>query len=73
MDVFFFISAFLGSYLLLVKTYGSRKSINIPLLYFHRYYRLIFSIVLLTLFLMYIYPLLGYGPMWGMFFEKNML
>lgn len=64
-DIFFFLSAFLGAYLMLDKLYGKTKGINLFMLYFHRYYRLIWSIIFLMLFACFVYPHLGDGPAWA--------
>ena len=63
-DVFFFLSGFLCSYPLLQKMYPAKGKINVPMTYFHRYYRLIFPILAVTLFMSSYYKYIGDGPMW---------
>ena len=53
-DVFFFLSAFLGAYLMLSKFFRSNW-INVPVIYFHRIYRLIFPIGLVICFVLTFY------------------
>ena len=62
-DVFFFLSAFLAWYLMLGKFFKS-SGINIPIIYFHRIYRLIFPIGLLICFVLTFLMYLGDGPIW---------
>ena len=50
-DVFFFLSAFLGWYLMLSKFF-KKSSMNLPLIYFHRIYRLVFPIGLVIAFVL---------------------
>ena len=61
-DTFFFLSGFLSFYLLTVKTYKKSSILSWPLIYFHRYYRLIFPIIFVTLLTCFIIPYLGSGP-----------
>ena len=61
-DSFFFLSGFLSFYLLTVKMYKNPGILTWPLIYFHRYYRLIFPIIFMTLISYYIVPYLGNGP-----------
>ena len=55
-DVFFFMSAFLGAYLMILKFDGKEFGFsNFPLIYFHRLFRLTPPILLFICFLMSIY------------------
>lgn len=63
-DSFFYLSGFLSCYLLTTKMYPKKGKISVPLLYFHRYYRLIFPIVFCTLIMMYIMKYAGDGPVY---------
>ena len=63
-DVFYWLSAFMGGYLLLQKMKPKRGRINYPLLVFHRYYRLIFPIIVVTLFISTLFRYFGSGPVW---------
>ena len=63
-DSFFYLSGFLSCYLLTSKMYPKKGKISLPLLYFHRYYRLIFPIVFCTLLMMYFMKYLGDGPIY---------
>jgi peptidoglycan/LPS O-acetylase OafA/YrhL len=62
-DTFYILSGFLVVYLMLGKLYPAKGRTNYPLLYFHRFYRLVPAILFLTGFVIYIFPLLGTGPM----------
>lgn len=62
-DTFFFMSAFLGAYLMLEKFY-SKKSMNFGLIYFHRFYRLVIPIGLVIALYLTCYIFLGDGPIW---------
>jgi peptidoglycan/LPS O-acetylase OafA/YrhL len=46
-DIFFFLSSFLGVYLMLEKLYPKRGKMNYGLLYFHRFYRLLPPVLML--------------------------
>jgi peptidoglycan/LPS O-acetylase OafA/YrhL len=61
-DVFFYLSAFLGTYLMIDKF--SKSRMNIPLIYFHRFYRLAPNVFLLIVFAMTFFPYFGSGPIW---------
>ena len=61
-DSFFFLSGFLTFCLLASKMYPKKGKINFGLLYFHRYYRLIFPIIFVTGFTMFVMTHLGDGP-----------
>ena len=66
-DSFFFLSAFLTFYILICKLYpkkGNIGIINTIVLYFHRYYRLIFPLLFIELFSMYLLRYLGNGPIY---------
>lgn len=70
-DIFLFISAFLGTYLLLVQSncvYGYHsseyKGINFGMAYFHRVYRLFPPMVLFIILYMTFFKHLGEGPVW---------
>mmetsp|Transcript_33776 Transcript_33776/g.38915 ORF Transcript_33776/g.38915 Transcript_33776/m.38915 type:complete len:259 (-) Transcript_33776:511-1287(-) len=75
-DSFFFLSGFLTFYLLTAKMY--KKTENFFLLYFHRYYRLIFPVVFVVAFSTWLMKYLGSGPVykrsWDLFLvgcQKN--
>jgi len=61
-DVFFYLSAFLGAYIMLSKF--ENKRINFGMIYFHRFYRLAPNVFLLILLAMTFYAYLGSGPIW---------
>lgn len=64
-DTFFFLSGFLTFALLLAKLYPKRGMIglgNTFLIYFHRYYRLIFPMLYIQFFAMFVIRYLGSGP-----------
>mmetsp|Transcript_9091 Transcript_9091/g.8677 ORF Transcript_9091/g.8677 Transcript_9091/m.8677 type:complete len:382 (+) Transcript_9091:397-1542(+) len=66
-DTFFFLSGFLTFALLISKMYPKRGMIGIVntlLIYFHRYYRLIFPMVYIQFFTMYVVRYIGSGPMY---------
>jgi peptidoglycan/LPS O-acetylase OafA/YrhL len=62
-DVFFFLSAFLGIYLLLAK-FPKGTFMNIPLIYFHRFFRLAPNVILVIMFFTTFYEYFGVGPVW---------
>ena len=53
-DVFFFLSAFLGAYLMLTKFF-TKKSMSFLLIYFHRIYRIVIPVGLVIAFFMTFY------------------
>jgi hypothetical protein len=64
-DSFFFLSGFLTFYIMTSKLYskgGFLGPIKTFLIYFHRYYRLIFPLAFVTLVVMYLMPYIGSGP-----------
>ncbi|CAI2384962.1 unnamed protein product [Moneuplotes crassus] len=66
-DTFFFLSGFLTFALLISKMYPKRGMIGIVntlLIYFHRYYRLIFPMIYIQFFTMYVVRYLGSGPLY---------
>lgn len=63
-DVFFFLSAFLGAYLMLTKFF-TKKSMSFLLIYFHRIYRIVIPVGLVIALFMTFYQYLGDGPVWG--------
>jgi hypothetical protein len=63
-DTFFFLAGFLTWYLVTIKAYARKGNINWVLVYFHRYYRLIFPIVFITFFAMYGYSFFADGPLY---------
>mmetsp|Transcript_3957 Transcript_3957/g.4831 ORF Transcript_3957/g.4831 Transcript_3957/m.4831 type:complete len:182 (+) Transcript_3957:441-986(+) len=67
-DVFFFLSAFLGAYLMLVKFF--KRRMNFGLIYFHRIYRLVIPIGLVIALLLTVYVYLGNGPVWYFVTDK---
>lgn len=62
-DVFFFMSSFLGTYLMVEKFKG--KSMNFIMIYFHRVLRIVPTIALFTALFMTIFEFLGSGPIWN--------
>lgn len=66
-DTFFFISAFLGSYLLakkFEKTTSLSNLLSIPKIYLHRYLRLMPTVFFVMMLAMTFYQYLGSGPLW---------
>ncbi|CAI2359170.1 unnamed protein product [Moneuplotes crassus] len=66
-DTFFFLSGFLTFALLISKMYPKKGMIGIVntfLIYFHRYYRLIFPMIYIQLFTMFVMRYFGNGPMY---------
>ena len=61
-DAFFCMAGFLGTYVLLGKLAKSKGKINIPLAYFHRWYRLAPALALLILLFLYVVPFIVHGP-----------
>ena len=61
-DAFFCMAGFLGTYVLLGKLASSKGKINIPLAYFHRWYRLAPALALLILLFQYVMPFVVRGP-----------
>lgn len=67
-DIFFFLSAFLATYLMASKFYKSRVGpVKILQIYLHRYLRLIPVIIGVILFVIGIYSFTGSGPLWSGF------
>mmetsp|Transcript_23891 Transcript_23891/g.26509 ORF Transcript_23891/g.26509 Transcript_23891/m.26509 type:complete len:315 (+) Transcript_23891:73-1017(+) len=64
-DVFFYLSGFLGAYLMLLKFKGKRM--NFFMIYFHRFYRLAPNILALMTFAMAFFIYLGNGPIWSLY------
>lgn len=62
-DVFFLLSGFLSAYVMLNKFFTS-SCINIPMIFFHRIYRLIFPVLFFVLFVLTFGYFLGDGPIW---------
>ncbi|CAI2360759.1 unnamed protein product [Moneuplotes crassus] len=62
-DVFFFISAFLATYLMVTKFYGKR-SFNIPMLYLHRLIRVLPTLLLVYAIFFTFFQFIGSGPLW---------
>uniref|UniRef100_A0A7S3KB49 Acyltransferase 3 domain-containing protein n=1 Tax=Euplotes crassus TaxID=5936 RepID=A0A7S3KB49_EUPCR len=69
-DTFFFLSAFLATYLMIGKFYGKRM-FNIPMIYLHRLIRVWPTILLLTLFIITFFVFMGSGPVWLPFAERE--
>jgi peptidoglycan/LPS O-acetylase OafA/YrhL len=65
-DVFFYLSGFLGVYLMICKFHG-KKNMNFLMIYFHRFYRLAPNVLMLLLFAMTFYQYFGDGPYWFMY------
>jgi peptidoglycan/LPS O-acetylase OafA/YrhL len=63
-DSFFWLSGFLVAALMTGKLIKNGMN-KVPLIFFHRFYRLAPSILLLTGFTTCIYIFLSDGPMWG--------
>jgi peptidoglycan/LPS O-acetylase OafA/YrhL len=74
-DVLFFISAFLATYLILLKSGfgqpGLYKGINFFMLYFQKFYRLFPPMCLYIIFIMAFYKHLGEGPVWNALAQKD--
>ena len=62
-DVFFFLSAFLASYLMISKFEG-KKIINFGMIYLHRLIRIVPSIMMFTALMITFLELLGSGPVY---------
>ena len=65
-DTFFFMSAFLGAYIFLVKSpkeFSARMFLQVPIAYFHRYYRLTPLLAFIIYFGAYVIYPLGSGPL----------
>ena len=56
-------AGFLGTYVFLVKLEKSKGKINIPLAYFHRWYRLAPALALLILLFQYVVYFVVHGPL----------
>ena len=63
-DVFFYLSSFLGCYLMVSKLEKSRR-VPFAMIYFHRFYRLAPTVFLVIMFFMTFYRMLGNGPVWN--------
>lgn len=61
-DSFFFLSGLLSFYLLAIKMYPRQGKTNFFMIYFHRYYRLIFPVLFVEGFAIYLFKHLGDGP-----------
>ena len=59
-DTFFFLSSFLGAFLLLEKYY--KKRMPVAMAYFHRVYRLMPAIMICVFFIITFLPILRNGP-----------
>lgn len=62
-DAFFCMAGFLGTYVLLGKLEKSKGKINIPLAYFHRWYRLAPALALVILLFQFVLPFVIHGPL----------
>jgi len=62
-DVFFFMSAFLGTYLLIPKL-KRNNIITLLLIYFHRFFRIIPTLGMFLWLFISFYVFLGNGPLW---------
>ncbi|CAI2387533.1 unnamed protein product [Moneuplotes crassus] len=72
-DTFFFLSCFLTFALLLANLYPKRGRVGIGnycLIYFHRYYILIFPLVFVQLFTMFLARYIGSGPYYRQTWDK---
>jgi len=63
-DTFFLLSGLLTAYLLTLKMYPKKGKANFLLLYFHRYYRLIFPLLFVEGFYICLVKFLGDGPIY---------
>ena len=64
-DIFFYLSAFLGAYLMVGKMKGRTMGVRTFFsIYLHRYLRLLPTIIGILIFVMGIYMFLGSGPIW---------
>ena len=63
-DTFFFLSGLLSCYLLTIKMYPKKGSTNFFLVYFHRYYRLIFPLMFVQGVAVCLARYLGDGPIY---------
>lgn len=61
-DAFFCLAGFLGTYVLLGKLAKTRGCINVPMAYFHRWYRLVPALAFCILSCLYLFPFLISGP-----------
>ena len=64
-DVFFFMSAFLGAYLMIPKLKG-RNLTNLGLIYFHRFFRILPTLGLFLALILTFVVYLGSGPIWDL-------
>uniref|UniRef100_A0A7S3P2S4 Acyltransferase 3 domain-containing protein n=1 Tax=Euplotes crassus TaxID=5936 RepID=A0A7S3P2S4_EUPCR len=69
-DTFFFISAFLATYLMLTKFHGC-KIFNIPMVYLHRVIRVVPTILLLFALFFAFFGFLGSGPLWKPYVDNE--
>lgn len=63
-DVFFYLSSFLGAYLMVLK-FEKNKRVPFGMVYFHRFYRLAPTVFLFLMFILTFYRSLGSGPVWN--------
>ena len=68
-DTFFFLSGLLTCYLLTIKMYPKKGSTNFFLVYFHRYYRLIFPLMFVQGVAVCLAKYLGDGPIYKQTWE----
>ncbi len=61
---FFSLSAFLGALLMLEKFY-KKRGLPFAYIYIHRIYRLLPSIMMVVLFMIVVFEMLGSGPAWS--------
>ena len=71
-DVFFFISAFLASYLMISKFQGKRF-FNFGMVYLHRLIRVVPSILLFTAMTLTFFEMIGSGPIWSPIIDAVLL
>ncbi|CAI2360314.1 unnamed protein product [Moneuplotes crassus] len=69
-DTFFFISAFLATYLMLTKFHGC-KIFNILMVYLHRVIRVVPTILLLFALFFTFFAFLGSGPLWKPYVDNE--
>ena len=71
-DTFFFLSGLLTCYLLAIKMYPKKGVTNFFLVYFHRYYRLIFPLLFMQGFAVWLIRYLGDGPIYRQTWDASL-
>jgi len=67
-DVFFFLSAFLGAFLMIPKL-KNLSPVTLGLIYFHRFFRILPTLGLFLFLFITFYVYLGSGPIWHLAFD----